>query len=187
MYENNVLLIIDVQEKLAPTIEKPEICLNAIVQLVKGASILDIPVIISEHCREKIGPTVPRIIDSCADKPSVFGKTSFSCFGDFETNFGKQMSKKPVLVIAGMETHVCVFQSILDFINAGYECMLAVDATASHKSIDQETAISTLESVGVKLTTVEALLFYWMRTAQHPKFKNILELVKDSKKKSMST
>ena len=186
MTENHILLIIDVQEKLAPAIEKPEVCLASIVQLVKGASILNIPIIISEHCAEKIGPTVSQIIDSCAFKPTIFPKTSFSCFSNFEKNFGKQMSEKPIVAIAGMETHVCVYQSTLDFVKAGYECMLVVDATASQKSIDHKTALTSMQSIGATLTTCETLLFYWMRTAQHPKFKEILRLIKDSRSQSMT-
>ena len=181
MTENNILLIIDVQEKLAPAMEKPEVCLASIVQLVKGASILNIPIIISEHCAEKIGPTVSQIINSCTLKPNIFQKTSFSCFSDFEKNFSKQTSEKPIVSIAGMETHVCVYQSTLDFVKAGYQCMLVVDATASQKSIDRKIAINSIQSNGAGLTTVEMLLFYWLRTAQHPKFKDILELIKDSR------
>lgn len=181
MTKNNILLIIDVQEKLAPAMEKPEVCLASIVQLVKGASILDIPIIISEHCAEKIGPTVSQIINSCTFKPVIFPKTSFSCFSDFEKNFSNQRSEKPIVAIAGMETHVCVYQSTLDFVSAGYECMLVVDATASQKSIDRKTAINSIQSNGAALTTVEMLLFYWLRTAQHPKFRDVLKLIKNSR------
>jgi len=177
---SNILLIIDVQERLAPAMETAEASLASISRLVKGAAILDVPIIISEHCAEKIGPTVPQIVDACKTAPTIFPKTSFSCFADFQTTLGDRLPKNPVLAIAGMETHVCVLQSALDFAEAGYQCMLAVDAVASRKSIDREMAIATMQSRGINPTTVETLFFFWMRTAQHPRFADVLALIKET-------
>jgi nicotinamidase-related amidase len=176
----DVLLIIDVQERLAPAMETAQESIAAISKLVRGAAILDVPIIISEHCAEKIGPTVPQVIDACGAEPIIFPKTNFSCFADFQANLGDQLPQNPILAIAGMETHVCVMQSALDFASAGYNCMLAVDAVASRKAIDREMAIAMMQSHGINLTTVEALLFLWMRTARHPMFGEVLELIKEA-------
>jgi len=176
---SDILLIIDVQERLAPAMETAQESIAAISKLARGAAILNIPIIISEHCAEKIGPTVSQVIDACGAEPIIFPKTNFSCFADFQAHLCDRVPQNPILAIAGMETHVCVMQSALDFAAAGYKCMLAVDAVASRKAIDREMAIAMMQSHGINPTTVETLLFLWMRTACHPMFGEVLKLIKE--------
>lgn len=176
--ENCVCVIVDVQAKLLPAMQQPEALLNRVQLLVKGMNELQLPVVVTEQYPQGLGGTVPELAELFTPATRVIAKTSFSCFG--ETEFAKSMDieQRPVLVIAGIESHVCVAQTALDALNAGFKVFIAADAVDSRKKSDVDTALAQLRHAGCTVASTEAILFMLLGNAKHPAFKSISKLVR---------
>ena len=169
------LLVVDVQEKLIAAIaDGPRVVLNA-RRLVDGAEVLGLPVAGTEQYPRGLGPTVPELAGRLGEVPS---KLSFSCGGCpeiFRDLEGRGVHK---LLVCGIETHVCVQQTVLDLLATGWRVYVAVDAVASRFEMDHRTALGRMDSAGATLTTTEAALFEWCQRAGTPEFKAISLLAK---------
>ena len=176
--DNCVCVIVDIQERLLPAMNAPENVLNRANLLVKGMNELSVPVVVTEQYPQGLGNTVPELAENFTENTPVIAKKSFSCFG--EPAFAELMDieKRPVMVIAGIESHVCVAQTALDALNAGYKVFLAADAVSSRKSSDVETALQQLRDAGCIIASAEAILFMLLRSANHPNFTPISKLVR---------
>jgi nicotinamidase-related amidase len=170
------LLVVDMQEKLLRLIPGSERTIWNVRRLIDGAKLLGLPLAATEQYPQGLGPTSPDLARRIGDMPS---KTMFSCrechallqkFRD--RNVGK-------ILVAGIEAHVCVQQTVLDLLADGYRVYLAVDAVAARHEIDYTTALRRLESSGATLTTTEAALFEWCETASAAEFKSISALVRE--------
>lgn len=174
--EDSALLVIDVQEKLVPHIHDHAVVTWNIRRLLDGAKILEVFRRTTEQYPEGLGATIPGLREQAEILPS---KLMFSCRGCGELGpllFERGISK---VLLAGIETHVCVAQTALDLIAAGFAVYLAVDATGSRFPTDRDVALRRLESGGVTLTTTEAALFEWCEVAGTPEFKAISRLVRE--------
>jgi nicotinamidase-related amidase len=172
---DNVLVVIDVQEKLIPLMPQPARLIFNIRRLLEGARTLGVEVISTEQYPEKLGPTDPEL-SQFLEQPAP--KRDFSCgeCGDlFQPLAAKGIHK---VVLVGMETHVCVLQTAFDLLAAGFSVYLVVDGLTARNDIDHETAIRRLESSGAILTTCETVLFEWCQTSTATRFKDISRLVK---------
>ncbi len=168
------LLVIDLQTKLLAKIPHQDEIIPKTLLLVEGAKIAGVPVFATEQYPKGLGPTVPELAALLPDK---LEKLSFSCGVLAEvTGFFKSKSVKKIL-LAGIETHVCVLQTAMDLMEKGFDVFLAVDATRSRHEQDREWALRRLETAGVILTTAEAALFEWIERAGTPEFKEISRLV----------
>ena len=176
--DNAVCVVVDIQAKLLPAMNDPELVLNRAQMLVKGMNELGVPVVVTEQYPQGLGNTVPELSELFAENTQVIAKTSFSCFG--EDAFAKAMDieKRPVMIICGIESHVCVAQTALDALNAGYKVFIAADAVNSRKSSDLDTALSQLRHAGCTVASAEAILFMLLKSAKHPAFKAISKLVR---------
>lgn len=169
------LLVVDVQEKLIGAIADHDIVVWNIGRLLDAAETLGIPAAGTEQYPQGLGPTVPELVTRLGTVPS---KLSFSCgqcaslFADFRQ---RDIHR---LLLAGIETHVCVQQTALDLLAAGFQVYLAVDAAGSRRRFDHEIALRRMESSGVTLTTTESVLFEWCERAGSPEFKKISALAK---------
>lgn len=174
------LLVIDLQTKLLDKISHKSNIITKTLQLVEGAKILGIPVFATEQYPKGLGPTVPELTGRL---PNKLEKVSFSCGVLPEvTGFFKSKSIQKIL-LAGIETHVCVLQTALDLMAQGFLVYLAVDAAGSRHERDGEWALRRLETAGVVLATVETALFEWAEKAGTPEFKEISRLVIETDKK----
>jgi nicotinamidase-related amidase len=169
------LLIVDVQEKLMPLIEHQARIVWNLGRLIDGAKSLGVPVYATEQypqglggtvasLAEKIGPAAAKQRFSCGECPQIF------------TDLSNQGVDK--LLVAGIEAHVCVQQTVLDLLAAGWRVYVPVDAVGSRGSIDRETALRRLDSAGATLTTTESALFEWCETSAAPEFKAISQLIR---------
>lgn len=176
--ENSIFVIVDIQARLLPTMNDPEQVLNRTQMLVKGMSELKVPIAVTEQYPQGLGNTVPELAELFPENTAVVAKTSFSCFG--ENAFAELMdvSKRPVMIIAGIESHVCVTQTALDALNAGFQVFIAADAVSSRKAADLNTALSLLRHAGCTVASSEAILFMLLKNAKHPAFKAISKLVR---------
>lgn len=172
--QNTVLLVIDMQEKLVPLIDQAAQVTWNTRRLLDGAAILDIPRLGTEQYRKGLGGTISPLAEKLGEMPDKLHFSGYDAVAEQLEELGR-----PKILIAGIETHVCVQQTALDLLTLGYEVFLAVDAVGSRFAADREIALRRMESTGVVLTTTEAALFEWCRVAGTPEFKQISQLVRE--------
>tara|TARA_Y100001968_G_scaffold74550_3_gene65979 strand:+ start:2743 stop:3288 length:546 start_codon:yes stop_codon:yes gene_type:complete len=175
--EDTILLVIDLQERLISAINNNSLTIKNIEKLVASANILGISIIFSEQNPDKLGKTIKSVLGDKFTK--TYNKMSFSCSGNEELLEEIKSEKKKNIVIAGIESHVCVQQSCLDLIDQGYRTYVIADATNSRNPIDHEIALRRLESNGACITTAESAIFEWCKTADRKEFKAISKLIKE--------
>jgi nicotinamidase-related amidase len=174
--KNTALLIIDVQERLVKAMARREEVENAIATLQQGMEILSLQTLITEQYPRGLGATVEGI-STRAPKACVIEKTSFSCCG--AETFAPALEKLGArqVVVTGMETHVCVLQTVLDLIEAGYQVHVPLIATCSRSDINRDNALQRMQQAGAIITNVESVLFELLREAGSAEFKAISKLI----------
>jgi nicotinamidase-related amidase len=169
------LLVVDVQEKLFPLIQDSARIAWNIGRLLDGAHLLAIPFVATEQYPQGLGPTIESLKTRLNTRPS---KRMFSCrecaplLDDWRARGIEQ------LVVTGIEAHVCVLQTALDCLAAGWDVFAPVDALGSRQEVDAQVALRRLEQAGVTLTTSESVLFEWCESSAIPEFKQISDLVR---------
>jgi nicotinamidase-related amidase len=172
-----VLIVVDVQGKLARVVENSDNVIGQIQKLVKGMLALEIPIILTAQVPEKLGGTIEEIAALLPDHEQI-SRTSFSVFRSIEMLNRLAELKRTQIILCGFETHICLYQSALDLMNSDYEVYLVVDGTSSRHGVDKDTALIRVDSEGGKLTTVEMTLYELMRDARHPAFKAVARIIK---------
>ena len=175
--ETSLLVVIDVQGNLARVVADSESAIRAVEQLVQGASLLEIPVLLTAQVPEKIGHTIPEIAGLLPDQADL-PRVHFSIWQDAAVQQAIRSSGRRQLILCGFEAHICLYQSSLDLLAEGFEVTLAADAVSSRNLYNKDIALQELSKQGVHLTTVEMALFSLLRSAQHPAFKAISRLIK---------
>jgi nicotinamidase-related amidase len=175
--ENTVLVLVDVQEKLARAMHEKEALLENTVKLVKGAKILGLPILWTEQNPKGLGNTLPEVSELISDQPPIT-KLSFSCCG--EPRFMEQLkplNRKQALV-AGIESHVCVYQTVVDLVSMGYEVQVVADAVSSRTPENKMVGLERCKELGASVTSTETALFELLRVAEGDRFKQMLKVVK---------
>ena len=182
---DSLLLVIDIQEKLAPQIHDTETVTRNAVRLIEGARMLDVPTFVSEQYVKGLGPSVAEIrnaasreIGNSAVNPKFFEKTHFSCAAEPGIIDLLRQAGRPQIIIAGSETHVCVLQSALGLLGAGFEVFLVADAASSRTAENRQAAINRMQTAGVGIVTTEMVLFEWLHKAGTDTFRALLPLIK---------
>jgi nicotinamidase-related amidase len=173
---DTALLVIDVQEKLLPKIHAAAAVERNIAFLIDAARLLNVPVLATEQYPQGLGPTAAVVAERLPpDRPA---KVAFSCEAvpAVADTLG---AGRPNVLLAGIETHVCVMQTALDLLNRGVGVFVAADAVASRFDVDHRFALNRLERAGAVLTTVETAAFEWLGSADHPAFKAVSRLVRE--------
>ncbi len=178
--EDCVLLVIDLQEKFVPYLRAKRRVLRSTTLLLRVAGVLRIPVIVTEHNPEGIGPTVPDIDAELRRLPGrlLLRKDSFSCLGDAKVRAAVAKAKRPTILIAGCETHVCVMQTALDALDAGYSVHVAADAVSSRKKLDWQRGLGRIERAGAVTATSEMIAYELLGRSDTPAFKALLPTFK---------
>ncbi len=173
----SVLVVVDVQGKLAYLMHEKERLFRNILATIKAAYILDIPVLWTEQAPEKIGATVPEVADLLTGLTPI-PKTSFSCCGEKRfLDILKDLKRKQVILV-GIETHVCVYQTAADLVERGYEVQVVADAVSSRNPDNNMWGLERIKQSGAGLTCCEALACELLQKAEGDKFKMILNLIK---------
>ena len=172
------LLVIDVQERLIAVEPNGQRVVWNIRRLLDGAKILGVQSAATEQYPEKLGGTVPELATRLSSPPA--SKQTFSCRTCDEIFTAWRAAGIHRILVCGIETHVCVQQTVLDLLAAGFQVVVAVDAVTSRFTIDYETALRRMETSGALLTTTEAALFEWCGTAGTAEFKRISALAKET-------
>ena len=176
--KNPYLVVIDVQEKLFPVINEKETFLENLKILIKGFQLFDLPIILTEQVPEKLGPTVEPIKSLLPDTKPII-KSSFSCAADAGFSLkANYMTDCDGVVLAGIETHVCIYQTERDLIHRGQHVEVVTDAVSSRNPNNHQIALDRIRNNGGFLTTVEMLLFSLQEVAEGDRFRELIKLVK---------
>ena len=175
--DNCSLVVVDVQGKLAQIMYEKELLFKNIQVLIKAAKILNIPILWCQQVPAALGPTVPEIAELLTGIEPI-NKSSFSCCGD--QNFIEKLShlKTNQVLICGIETHVCIYQTTIDLLRTGYYVNVIADAVSSRTQENKHIALQRIAAEGAKISSVEMTLFELLRTAKHPNFKEVARLIK---------
>jgi len=173
--DQSVLFVIDVQGNLYEAMHDKLFLLENLRKLVSGAMVFRVPMIVTEQI--KIGATIPEIA-GLTTGVQPFTKGEFSCLGN--ENIMKHLKglKKRQVIVSGIEAHVCVYQTVMDLLERGYEVHVAADAVSSRTQRNKEIALERMIQEGVKLSSTEIVLFELARTAEDLRFKEIFRIVK---------
>ncbi|WP_163372465.1 hydrolase [Endozoicomonas acroporae] len=175
--DTTVLVVVDVQSKLATLMHEHESLFDNIVTMVKGARLLNMPILWLEQVPEKLGGTIPELADELSDFSPV-RKTSFSACGEPAFMSALEQTGSRQVLLAGIETHICVYQTAMDLLAGGYEVEVLVDAVSSRTLQSKEVALDKMSALGADLTTVEMALFELMKSADAPQFRDVARLIK---------
>ena len=175
--DESFLLIVDVQEKLAPAVLEHETVVANVIRLVKSAERLAVPVFMTEHCGSKIGPLLPEV-RALVPEEAILPKVHFAAAREEICRTRLSRLRRPQCVVAGMEAHVCVLQSALSLLEAGFRPHVVCDAVSSRRTHDRETALARLRDAGVAIVSTEMVIFEWLGRGDDEAFRDLLPLIK---------
>ncbi len=175
--QDSLVLIIDIQEKLVAALNKDVVVANA-VKVATAAKLLGIPVLLTEQYPKGLGSTVQALQNVLPEKSEIIEKTYFNALlEDGMLDKIKSYGKKQI-VIFGIETHICVYQTASALVEAGFDVYIVKDACASRNKYEFKQGIDAMAANGVKILCVEIALFDWLKGAKNPKFKEVQALIK---------
>jgi len=175
--ENTILVVVDVQGKLAQLMHEKERFFDNLQKIINGVHVLHIPIIVTEQLPEKLGPTIPELARLLSDVQPI-RKISFSCSGSEAFMKALEASGRQQVLLTGMETHVCVYQTAMDLLQSGYEVHVVTDAVASRAAENKLVGLERIKAAGAVPTSTEMALFELLRVAEGPPFKEIIRIVK---------
>ena len=172
----SALVLVDYQARLMPAIHDAEKVVAHGVLLARVAHALGIPVIGTEQNPSGLGPNVEQIRSEC---PLTLAKTHFdACADGLVQALHDAKPESSHVVVAGCEAHVCMMQTALGLLRAGKRVWVVATASGSRRPIDHATAMARLAQAGATIVTHEMVLFEWLRGCQHPRFRDVLKMVK---------
>lgn len=175
--DDSLLLLVDLQEKLAPAIFDSERVIANSVRLLEGARQLGVPAFVSEQYVRGLGPSVAAIRSAAVDA-HFFEKTHFSCAAEPGVIDLLRAARRPQVILTGTETHVCVLQTAIGLLGAGFEVFLVADAASSRTPENRSAAIERMRAAGIQIVTSEMVLFEWLHAAGTDEFRRLLPLIK---------
>jgi nicotinamidase-related amidase len=171
------LVVVDVQGKLAQLMANKDALFKNIQILIRSAQLLDIPILWCQQVPQALGPTVPEIAELLAGVEPI-DKSSFSCCG--EPRFAERLQSlgREQVVLCGIETHVCIYQTAMHLLAQDHQVTVVADAVSSRTAENKQIALDQLAVKGAAVASTEMVVFELLGTAQHPRFKEIAKLVK---------
>lgn len=171
------LMIVDVQQRLLSAMDAPRAVMSGCSLMMKAADVMDVPIVVTEQYPEGLGPTVEPLAE-LAPEEAFFSKLHFSSAKN-PAIMGKIKTLQPrQIVIAGIEAHVCVLQTTIGLLEAGYPCFVAGDATSSRTAANHAAAMARLREAGAEVVTSEMVVFEWLEKAGTPEFRDLSRLLK---------
>jgi nicotinamidase-related amidase len=175
--DESVGVVVDVQERLFATMQHKERLEANLIILVGGLKALGIPLVKTQQYTSGLGPTIESVEQTLGELP-VVEKLSFSCCEEPTFMKALEREKRRCVIVAGIESHVCVLQTVLDLQQGGYTPIVVEDCISSRKESDKATALLRMQAEGVRLTSYESILLELCREAGGDTFKQILRLIK---------
>lgn len=174
---NTALVVLDVQGKLAKIVNENEKLEKNLKIMIEGSKILELPIFWFEQVPDKLGPTLDSLKELIDDK-KPYVKDTFSCCGKEDFVKDIQSSGVSQVLLVGIETHVCVYQTARDLLNLGFDVHLVQDAVSSRTESNKQIGIEKIKLMGGTITSTEMCLFELLEVAKGDKFKAISKLVK---------
>ena len=175
--DNTFFLLVDVQGKLAHSMHAREQLFGNLKKIVNGMRVLEVPILWAEQNPKGLGPTVPEVAELLTDLQAM-PKYSFSCYKNKDIRQSIESLKRPNVLVAGIETHVCVYQTVRDLIKASYHTQIVADAVSSRTAENKQIGLDKCKSAGADISSVETVLFELLDVAEGEIFKKILEIVR---------
>jgi len=179
--EDAILVVVDVQERLLPAIDK-ELYARSLKNYkiaIETAGVLGLPIFLTEQYPRGLGPTVPDVLRALEGKTyERIEKISFSCARDEGFLAAVAKTGRRQVILIGMETHACVYLTSVDLVNAGYEVFVLDDAVSSRFLHNYTSAIAALRDAGAVVVSTETAVFQLMNVAGTPEFKKISSLLR---------
>jgi nicotinamidase-related amidase len=172
------LLIVDVQEKLFPLVEHPCEILEKMQKLIKGCNLFHLKTIVSEQYPKGLGTTIEPLKEVLPSDAVYFSKTAFGCSNDPVLKEAIEKSGRSQWIVAGIEAHVCIYQTVRGLIDAGKQVVVVNDAISSRDIYDFSSAIAEMRDLGARIASVETVLFDLMEDASRPEFRDLSALIK---------
>lgn len=173
----SALLVIDIQERILPVIFESGRVVQNSIKLIKGFSTLNLPIYYTEQYPKGLGPTDSAVKEALQNVHAI-EKMSFSCAGAPGLFDELKSGNIEQVVLCGIESHVCVMQTALDLIAAGFQVQVASDAVSSRREFDYNIALKRMNSNGAEITLTESVLFELLEVCGTDQFKTISKLVK---------
>ena len=175
--ENTVLVITDVQGKLATLMHEKDALYKHLAAIAASAKELDLPVLWMEQIPHKLGPTITEVSEQLPEQTPI-SKSAFSGYGEPEFIKALEQTGRKQVLIVGIEAHICVYQTAMDLHEAGFEVEVVADAVSSRTRQNKAIALDKLSKAGIGITSTEMALFELMKTADAPQFRTIARLIK---------
>jgi nicotinamidase-related amidase len=175
--DNSLLSIIDVQGKLAHLVHDKEALHLNLQRLIRSANILQVPILWVEQNPKGLGKTIPEIVD-LLPLESPIPKMTFSAFKADAFANKLEAYKRNQILLAGIEAHVCIYQTASDLLEKGYQVHVVADAVSSRLLDNKKVGLSRMKTEGAIITSTEMALFELLGTADHPRFREIVNILK---------
>ena len=175
--ENTVLVIVDVQGKLATLMHEKDALYKNLSTITAGVKELGLPVLWMEQIPHKLGPTISEVSEQLPGQAPI-SKSTFSGCGEPEFIKALEQTGRKQVLIVGIEAHICVYQTAMNLHKAGFEVEVVADAVSSRTKQNKTIALDKLGKAGIGITSTEMVLFELMKTADAPQFRTIARLIK---------
>ncbi|MBL1212584.1 MAG: hydrolase [Ignavibacteriae bacterium] len=175
--EDTALLIIDVQKRILGVMQNHEELVKNIIKLIKGAEILGIKIYYTEQYPKGLGETIDEL-KNLLNKNEAVHKMTFSCSGAGDLFSELKKNNFSQIAVCGIESHVCVQQTVLDLIENDFQVTLTADACSSRRKTDYDFAMDRMRQHGAEVTTTECVLFELLQVCGTDEFRSISKLVK---------
>ena len=175
--KKNALLVIDIQEKIIAPINNKDSIIENIQKLLNAFVILDEDIFFSEQNPLKLGKTIPNLLPKVSF--NKIQKMDFSLASSKDLLDELNNKKITNLIVCGIETHICIQQSVLEFLQTGYEVLVICDATGSRNNLDHEISLQRMLHKGAIITTTESIIFEICKTSDRKEFREIRNIIKN--------
>jgi nicotinamidase-related amidase len=175
--DDAVLVIVDVQGKLAQLMDDRENLFANLQRMVRGARLLGLPILWAEQNPRGLGPTIPELASLLEDQQPI-SKMTFSCLGEPGFTAALQATGRRQVLLTGIEAHICVYNTAADLLAQGYGVQVVEDAVGARIAGNTSVGVRRMCAEGAALTSTEMVLFEMMKTAEHPQFREIQAIVK---------
>lgn len=175
--DNTVLLVIDVQGKLAQLMYEKDELFSSLQTIVKGMKIFEVPIILMEQIPQKLGPTINEVSDLLPGTEPI-AKHTFSCCNNEEFMAQFDALGRNQVLLTGIETHICVYQTGIDLLKAKYDVQVVADCVSSRTKQNKDIGIDRLKQAGASVTSMEMIFFELMKAAEGDKFRQIVKIIK---------
>lgn len=175
--DNTILVVIDIQGNLYQSMDDKLFLLENNRKIIRGVSVFGIPLVVTEQTPHKLGPTIPEIGELLGGA-ALIAKASFSSWKNKDFVRAVKMHTRKDILVAGIEAHVCVYQTVMDMLAEGYRVHVVADAVSSRTARNREIGMARMRDAGAAIVSTEMVLFELLQTAESDKFKDIFKIVK---------